>query len=202
MSISSVVSCSLTLNKTFTRFSENGRPFTTASCARRTLAAATSFIASVIFCVFFTVAIRSRKSFNPAVTMELPLPSRLPTLSQVNTSTDPAGSTPRRPRDFADNPSKVAILSAEPQAMEDAIAHAAKCTNHWQQKDTVFKKEWRYNETKRDSKEELNHSKIKERERARGRWLWRFVPYPAAPSTGQPRRQRIVSNASTGSRCG
>ena len=53
---------------TFTRFSANGRPFTTASCARRTLAAATSFIASVIFCVFFTELIRSRVSFSPATT--------------------------------------------------------------------------------------------------------------------------------------
>ena len=36
-------------SQTLTRFSENGRPPTTASCARRTFAAATSFIASVIF---------------------------------------------------------------------------------------------------------------------------------------------------------
>ena len=53
---------------TLTRFSAKGRPFTTASCARRTLAAATSFMASVIFCVLFTDAIRSRVSFRPAMT--------------------------------------------------------------------------------------------------------------------------------------
>jgi hypothetical protein len=46
--------------RTLTRFSEKGRPFTTASCARRTFAAATSFIASVIFLVPFTDVIRSR----------------------------------------------------------------------------------------------------------------------------------------------
>jgi hypothetical protein len=39
---------------------------TTASCARRTLAAATSFMASVIFIVFFTESIRPLSSFWPA----------------------------------------------------------------------------------------------------------------------------------------
>jgi hypothetical protein len=39
---------------TFTRFSAKGRPLMTASWARRTLAAATSFMAEVIFWVFFT----------------------------------------------------------------------------------------------------------------------------------------------------
>ena len=53
---------------TFTRFSEKGRPFTTASCARLTLAAATSFMASVIFCVFLTELMRSRVSLSPAHT--------------------------------------------------------------------------------------------------------------------------------------
>merc|ERR1719329_1320391 len=48
---------------TLTRLSENGRALMTASCARRTLAAATSFIASVIFFVEFTDAMRSRISF-------------------------------------------------------------------------------------------------------------------------------------------
>jgi hypothetical protein len=51
---------------TLTRFSAKGRPFTTASCARRTFAAATSFIASVIFFVFFTETMRSRSSLIPA----------------------------------------------------------------------------------------------------------------------------------------
>jgi hypothetical protein len=133
MSMSSVASCSFTLNKTLTRFSEKGRPFTTASCARRTLAAATSFMASVIFCVFFTVAIRSRKSFKLAVTTELPRPSRLAALSPVNISTDPAGSPPRRPSERAERPLKVAILRLEPQAMEDAIA-AAGARSKWPQK--------------------------------------------------------------------
>lgn len=53
---------------TFTKFSEKGRPFTTASCARLTLAAATSFMASVIFCVFLMELIRSRVSLSPAHT--------------------------------------------------------------------------------------------------------------------------------------
>ena len=44
------------------RVSENGRERSTASCARRTLAAATSFIADVIFLVFFTEDTRSRSS--------------------------------------------------------------------------------------------------------------------------------------------
>ena len=52
--------------RTLTRFSEKGRPLTTASCARRTLAAATSFMASVIFCVFFTLPMRELSSFRPA----------------------------------------------------------------------------------------------------------------------------------------
>ena len=51
---------------TFTRFSEKGRPLTTASWARRTFAAATSFMASVIFCVFFTEPIRALSSLSPA----------------------------------------------------------------------------------------------------------------------------------------
>lgn len=51
---------------TLIRFSEKGRPFTTESCARRTLAAATSFIASVIFLVFLMESMRSRSSFMPA----------------------------------------------------------------------------------------------------------------------------------------
>lgn len=55
-------------SSTFTRFSAKGRPFTTASCARRTLAAATSFMASVIFLVFDTDPIRSRISLSPAQT--------------------------------------------------------------------------------------------------------------------------------------
>ena len=42
--------------------SEKGREETTASCARRTLAAATSFMASVIFCVFLTESMRVRSS--------------------------------------------------------------------------------------------------------------------------------------------
>jgi hypothetical protein len=42
------------------RFSLKGRPLTTAAWARRTLAAATSFMASVIFMVFFTEPMRSR----------------------------------------------------------------------------------------------------------------------------------------------
>jgi len=54
MSMSSFWSCSFTLKSTRTRFSEKGRPLTTASWALRTLAAATSFMASVIFLVFFT----------------------------------------------------------------------------------------------------------------------------------------------------
>lgn len=45
------------------RVSENGRERMTASCARRTFAAATSFIAEVIFFVEFTEAMRSRISF-------------------------------------------------------------------------------------------------------------------------------------------
>ena len=45
------------------RVSENGRERSTASCARRTLAAATSFMAEVIFLVFFTDVTRSRSSF-------------------------------------------------------------------------------------------------------------------------------------------
>lgn len=53
---------------TLTRFSEKGLPLTTASWARRTFAAATNFIASVIFWVFFTVEILSRVSFRPADT--------------------------------------------------------------------------------------------------------------------------------------
>ena len=44
------------------RVSENGRERITASCARRTFAAATSFIAEVIFFVFFTLVTRSRSS--------------------------------------------------------------------------------------------------------------------------------------------
>ena len=51
---------------TLTRFSAKGRPLTTASCARRTFAAATSFMASVIFIVFFTESIRPLSSFWPA----------------------------------------------------------------------------------------------------------------------------------------
>ena len=50
-----------------TRFSAKGLPFTTASCARRTLAAATSFMASVIFCVFFTELMRALRAFRPAL---------------------------------------------------------------------------------------------------------------------------------------
>ena len=46
---------------TLTRFSEKGRPFCTAFCARRTFAAATSFMASVIFFVFLTDVMRSRR---------------------------------------------------------------------------------------------------------------------------------------------
>ena len=42
--------------------SENGRERSTASCARRTFAAATSFMAEVIFFVFFTEPTRSRSS--------------------------------------------------------------------------------------------------------------------------------------------
>ena len=52
---------------TLTRFSEKGLPLTTASCAFRTLAAATSFMASVIFCVFFTDPMRDFNSFRPAL---------------------------------------------------------------------------------------------------------------------------------------
>ena len=44
------------------RVSENGRERITASCARRTFAAATSFMADVIFFVFFTEPTRSRSS--------------------------------------------------------------------------------------------------------------------------------------------
>jgi len=44
------------------RVSEKGRERSTASCARRTFAAATSFIAEVIFLVFLTEATRSRSS--------------------------------------------------------------------------------------------------------------------------------------------
>lgn len=47
---------------TLTKFSEKGRPLTTASWARLTFAAATSFIASVIFWVFLTELIRSRRA--------------------------------------------------------------------------------------------------------------------------------------------
>mmetsp|Transcript_9862 Transcript_9862/g.32595 ORF Transcript_9862/g.32595 Transcript_9862/m.32595 type:complete len:212 (+) Transcript_9862:653-1288(+) len=53
----------LIANSTLTRDSENGRALITASCARRTFAAATSFIAEVIFFVLFTDAMRSRISF-------------------------------------------------------------------------------------------------------------------------------------------
>lgn len=48
--------------KTSSRLSEQGLSLTTTSWARRTLAADTSFITSVIFWVFFTVLIRSRRS--------------------------------------------------------------------------------------------------------------------------------------------
>jgi hypothetical protein len=52
------------------RVSENGRERMTASCARRTFAAATSFMADVIFFVFFTEVTRSRSSltFEPMET--------------------------------------------------------------------------------------------------------------------------------------
>ena len=53
----------LMAKSTFTSDSENGRALMTASCARRTFAAATSFIAEVIFFVEFTDAMRSRISF-------------------------------------------------------------------------------------------------------------------------------------------
>ena len=51
---------------TLTRDSEKGRALITASCARRTLAAATSFIASVILRVPLTEAMRSRISLPDA----------------------------------------------------------------------------------------------------------------------------------------
>ena len=44
------------------RVSEKGRERRTASCARRTFAAATSFIAEVIFLVFLVETMRSRSS--------------------------------------------------------------------------------------------------------------------------------------------
>ena len=48
--------------KTDWSVSEKGRVWSTASWARRTFAAATRRIASVIFCVLPTVAMRSRSS--------------------------------------------------------------------------------------------------------------------------------------------
>ena len=57
----------LMANKTLTKDSENGRAPMTASCALRTFAAATSFIASVIFFVLPTDAMRSRISFGLAL---------------------------------------------------------------------------------------------------------------------------------------
>mmetsp|Transcript_2766 Transcript_2766/g.10966 ORF Transcript_2766/g.10966 Transcript_2766/m.10966 type:complete len:243 (+) Transcript_2766:699-1427(+) len=53
----------LMAKSTLTSDSEKGRALMTASCARRTFAAATSFIAEVIFFVEFTDAMRSRISF-------------------------------------------------------------------------------------------------------------------------------------------
>lgn len=47
---------------TFSSSSVNGRDLITASCARRTLAAATSFIADVIFFVFLIEPMRVRSS--------------------------------------------------------------------------------------------------------------------------------------------
>ena len=53
--------------RTFWRVSEKGRVLSTASWARRTLAAATSFMAEVIFLVFFTEPTRSRSSLTLAL---------------------------------------------------------------------------------------------------------------------------------------
>jgi hypothetical protein len=53
---------------TLTRFSAKGRPLMTASWARLTFAADTNFMASVIFCVFLTLTMRSRVSLSDATT--------------------------------------------------------------------------------------------------------------------------------------
>ena len=58
------------------RVSEKGRDRSTASCARRTLAAATSFMAEVIFRVFFVVAMRDRSSRMEAPGLERRNPGR------------------------------------------------------------------------------------------------------------------------------
>mmetsp|Transcript_3320 Transcript_3320/g.7489 ORF Transcript_3320/g.7489 Transcript_3320/m.7489 type:complete len:285 (-) Transcript_3320:136-990(-) len=68
MSTSSTRRRWLTPYITLTRFSEKGRPFWTAVCARRTFAAATSFMASVIFFVFLMLPMRSRRSLSDSHT--------------------------------------------------------------------------------------------------------------------------------------
>mmetsp|Transcript_69065 Transcript_69065/g.194741 ORF Transcript_69065/g.194741 Transcript_69065/m.194741 type:complete len:203 (-) Transcript_69065:253-861(-) len=67
MSGASVLACSSRPPRTRSRAVEKGRDWSTASCARRTLAAATSFMAEVIFLVFLTEPTRSRSSFTETI---------------------------------------------------------------------------------------------------------------------------------------
>mmetsp|Transcript_14083 Transcript_14083/g.33741 ORF Transcript_14083/g.33741 Transcript_14083/m.33741 type:complete len:388 (-) Transcript_14083:151-1314(-) len=101
----------LMANSTLTSASLKGRALITASCARRTLAAATSFIASVILRVDFTLSIRSRISFwDAAITWSEPRP---PTIL-----TGAAAATTRAPE-------KPELLAWKPRAAAGLTAHTA-----------------------------------------------------------------------------
>mmetsp|Transcript_69062 Transcript_69062/g.194731 ORF Transcript_69062/g.194731 Transcript_69062/m.194731 type:complete len:204 (-) Transcript_69062:253-864(-) len=75
MSGASVLACSSRPPRTRSRAVEKGRDWSTASCARRTLAAATSFMAEVIFLVFLTEPTRLRSSLTEAISTPVRAPA-------------------------------------------------------------------------------------------------------------------------------